>query len=85
MADSKQVAERLQEFIDAANRVPRPVPVHIAGGDGRQVQVAPEPNPPPSFREPIQVFEDCIAQLAPPDSSELARILDAMFDVLGFL
>jgi hypothetical protein len=84
MADSRQVAEQLREFVDAARNVKAPPRIPIIKG-GYQVQVASGMNPPALFRERTEVYEACIAKLDEPDRIELARILATMFDALGTL
>jgi hypothetical protein len=74
MADSKQVAERLEGFAKAAD--------HIISRRGLPTQVYAGSTPGRSFHNRTEVYEACIAQLAEPDRDELARILEAMFDAL---
>jgi hypothetical protein len=84
MADSKHVAERLQEFVKAAGQVPKPPPIQATKG-GWPIQSPAAMNPPRSFRERTEVFEACIAKIDEPDRIELARILATMFDALRSL
>jgi hypothetical protein len=77
MADSKQVAEQLQEFTEAAYGVipRRGLPTQVYYGSSSK----------PSFRNRTEVYGACIAKLDESDRDELARILEAMFSALGSL
>ena len=77
MADSKQVAERLEEFAQAAD--------HIINRRGFQTQVRYASAPRRPLHNRTEVYEACIAKLDEPDRDEFARILEAMFAALGAL
>lgn len=70
--DPKSVAERLGEFVKAAEKE--------ASSSGVQGQVhgGPMSQPTNPSKTPRQVYERCLSTLTPDERSEFARILEKM-------